>query len=72
MLAYPDLIIMDELIETSMAENDLRDRWDDLTPEGVRSRVMAVTNDSYKADEAFARRSIEVNFHKQAKQAMGG
>jgi len=72
MLAYCDLVIMDELIETSMAENDLRDRWPDLTPEGVRERMMAVTGDKDKADLAFSRRSIEVNFQKQAKQAMGG
>ena len=72
MLAYCDLVIMDELIETSKAENDLRDRWNELTAEGVRDRVMAITGSKDKADLAFAERSIAINLQKMATQATGG
>jgi hypothetical protein len=72
MLAYCDLVIMDELIETSKAENDLRDRWNELTAEGVRDRVMAITGSQDKADLAFAERSIAINLQKMATQAPGG
>lgn len=58
---------MDALITTSRAENDLRDRWHDLTPEGVRERMMLLTGDEYASAEAFAKRSIEYEFEKQAR-----
>jgi hypothetical protein len=58
---------MDALIEVSQAENDLRDRWGELTPEQAKERMLLLTGDSYRADEAFAKRSIEYEFEKQAR-----
>lgn len=58
---------MDALIVTSQAENDLRDRWSELTPEGARERQLLLTGDEYAAAEAFAKRTIEYEFEKQAR-----
>lgn len=69
-LSYGDLAVMDDLIVYSIAENDLRDRWHELTPEGARERQLLLTGDQYLADEAFAKRSIEYEFEKQAKTGM--
>lgn len=61
---------MDDLIAISKAENDLRDRWGELTPEGARERMKLITGDDLLAAEAFAKRSIEYEFEKQARTGM--
>ena len=60
--------IMDELIPAAKAEEDLRDRWDTLTAEGVRARVLLATGgDHDEASLASARRAIQLDAIKQAK-----